>query len=141
MEDDVGDNMKNQKYIYNKIMRRLLDNLDLLGKKYVPLGWSGSQLRASSLWYVSEIPKPEGDLNRMTQESILNFLGDFSKISIPAKKAARIGQAFSSSYHYNSQDVIEVIVEDDISPKRYLFTDGIGMVSRELFENIREQFK
>jgi hypothetical protein len=84
-------------------MRRLLDNLVLIGKKYVPLGWSGSQLRASSLWYVSEIPKAEGELQVMTQESILSFLGDFNKIPIPAKKAARIGQAFSSSYHYNSQ--------------------------------------
>lgn len=97
--------MKNQRYMYYKIMRRLLDNLVLLGKKYVPLGWSGSQLRASSLWYVSEIQKAEGQLQVMTQVSILGFLGDFDKIAIPAKKAARIGQAFSSSYHFNSQEV------------------------------------
>jgi hypothetical protein len=38
----------------------------------------------------------------MTQNSILDFLGDFSKITVAAKKAARIGQALSSSYPYNS---------------------------------------
>lgn len=115
LQDDVGDNMKNQKYLYDKILRRMLDNVSLLGKKYVPLGWSGSQLRASSLWYVSEIQMEEGSLKPMNQQSILNFLGDFSKIAIPAKKAARIGQAFSSSYHYDSSDITEIIVQDDIS--------------------------
>jgi hypothetical protein len=67
LSDDVGDNMKNQRYIYSKIMRRLLDNVNLLGMQYVPLGWSGSQLRASSLWYVREVKKDEGELKAMTQ--------------------------------------------------------------------------
>jgi hypothetical protein len=61
-------------------------------------------------------------------------LGDFSKITIAAKKAARIGQAFSSSYCYNSQEVKEIIADDDVSPKKYLFTDGIGKISKELFD-------
>lgn len=86
-------------------MRRLLDNVYLLGKNYVPLGWSGSQLRASSLWFVSEINKDEGDFKQMTQQSILNFLGDFSSIAVPAKKAARIGQAFSSSYCFDASNI------------------------------------
>lgn len=38
----------------------------------------------------------------ISQASILNFLGDFKDIRVPAKKAARIGQAFSSSYFFDS---------------------------------------
>lgn len=76
----------------------------------------------------------------MTQESILRFLGDFSKIPIAAKKAARIGQAFSSSYCFDSSQIKEIIVDDDSSAKKFLFTDGIGMVSRDLFEAIQKQF-
>lgn len=53
-----------------------------------------------------------------------------------AKKAARIGQAFSSSFYFNSQDVEEVIEEDDVSTERFLFTDGIGKISAELFNEI-----
>lgn len=41
----------------------------------------------------------------MSQISILQFLGDFNHIQNAAKKAARIGQAFSSSYHYDSSGV------------------------------------
>jgi hypothetical protein len=45
----------------------------------------------------------------MTQKSILRFLGDFSKITIAAKKAARIGQAFSSSFWFNSQNINAIV--------------------------------
>lgn len=41
----------------------------------------------------------------MTRQSILKFLGNFDNIPIAAKKAARIGQALSSSYWYNSENV------------------------------------
>lgn len=77
----------------------------------------------------------------MTQQSILAFLGDFSKISIPAKKAARIGQAFSSSYCYDSSEVKDIIEKDDFSARGFPFTDGIGKISKDLFEAICEQFK
>lgn len=69
----------------------------------------------------------------MTQESILRFLGDFSKITVAAKKAARIGQAFSSSYCYNSQNIKAFIYEDDISEMGFKYTDGIGKISKDLF--------
>ncbi len=55
--DDAGENLKNKKYLYDKILRGLLDSIAIMGRSYVPLGWSGSQLRSSSLWYVSEILK------------------------------------------------------------------------------------
>ena len=51
--DDVNETMKNQKYLYNKILRKLLDKIKVMDKEYVPLGWSGSQLRGSSIWYVN----------------------------------------------------------------------------------------
>ena len=53
--DDAGENLKNKKYLYDKILRVLLDSVKIMGRSYVPLGWSGSQLRSSSLWYVSEV--------------------------------------------------------------------------------------
>lgn len=53
--DDAGENLKNKKYLYDKILRVLLDSVKIKGRSYVPLGWSGSQLRSSSLWYVSEV--------------------------------------------------------------------------------------
>jgi RNA-dependent RNA polymerase len=69
----------------------------------------------------------------MTQRSILRFLGDFSKITVAAKKAARIGQAFSSSFWFNSQSVNALVVKDDVSENGFKYTDGIGKISKDLF--------
>ncbi len=66
----------------------------------------------------------------MTQETILSFLGDFGNIKIAAKKAARIGQAFSSSFSFDASNLSYKIIKDEISNKKFLFTDGIGMISR-----------
>jgi hypothetical protein len=41
----------------------------------------------------------------MTRNKILAFLGDFEDIRIAAKKAARIGQAFSSSISFDSSNL------------------------------------
>lgn len=73
----------------------------------------------------------------MKRGQILNFLGKFEDISPPAKMAARIGQAFSSSWNAEIRNLEKVKVEmiDDISVfntkigKELLFTDGIGKIS------------
>lgn len=69
----------------------------------------------------------------MSQKSILRFLGDFSKITVAAKKAARIGQAFSSSFWFNSQNVHASVEKDDVSTNGFKFTDGIGKISKDVF--------
>jgi hypothetical protein len=67
----------------------------------------------------------------LKREQVLSFLGDFSKIDNPAKKAARIGQAFSSSWAYlcKAGEIKEKIIHDDSSYKGYLYNDGIGKIS------------
>jgi RNA-dependent RNA polymerase len=74
----------------------------------------------------------------MTRNKILAFLGDFEDIRIAAKKAARIGQAFSSSISFDSSNLPYEIKEDDKSVKGFLFTDGIGQISREAFDEVRQ---
>ena len=53
--------------------------MNILGRKYIPLGWSPSQLRAYSLWYINESNKTASG-NRITRELVLNFLGNFDSI-------------------------------------------------------------
>lgn len=136
--DDAGENLKNKKYLYDKILRVLLDSIKIMGRSYVPLGWSGSQLRNSSLWYFSEVESNEPPFFNMTQQTILSFLGDFEEIRIAAKKAARIGQAFSSSYSFDSSSLTYKVIDDNKSSKGFLFTDGIGQISREAFDEVRQ---
>lgn len=74
---------------------------------------------------------------------MLSFLGNFDKITNPAKKAARIGQAFSSSwtYHCKPNEIKEIYIADDKSSKEFLFTDGIGKISQDLLERISLKLK
>ena len=89
--DDNLDYARNMRFITDKLFRRYLDCVQIFDMKYIVLGWSASQLRASSCWLYAETP----DLR--TKDHIIRDLGNFDKITIPAKKAARIGQSFSQS--------------------------------------------
>jgi hypothetical protein len=60
-------------------------------------------------------------------EQVINSLGNFDQIKIPAKKASRIGLSFGSSIPYFKSENFDVlIVDDDLSPKGIEYTDGIG---------------
>ena len=76
----------------------------ILNRKYIPLGWSPSQLRAYSLWYIHETNETASK-KRLNREIVLSFLGNFSEIENPAKRAARIGQSFSASWTYDGSKI------------------------------------
>lgn len=109
----------------------MLNEIRVEDYHFIPLGWSPSQLRKFSLWYVHE----HGDLKR---SQILNFLGDFCKIEPFAKMAARIGQAFSSSwcYEFTTKPKVETIPDIYVEGTTMLFTDGIGKISEDLMDKI-----
>lgn len=69
----------------------------------------------------------------MNRDIIIKFLGDFDQIDVPAKKYARIGQSFSTSWSQSGKD-IKVKEIDDVESKGYLFTDGIGRISTALLK-------
>ena len=110
--DDHEGTLKNQKYITKAALKSKMLELNILGRKYIPLGWSPSQLRAYSLWYIHQTNDTSSG-RRITREQVLNFLGSFDTIENPAKRAARIGQSFSASWTYDASR-IKYIVEDDI---------------------------
>jgi hypothetical protein len=50
--DDNEGTLKNQKYITKIALKAKMLELNVLSRKYIPLGWSPSQLRSYSLWYL-----------------------------------------------------------------------------------------
>lgn len=90
----------------------------IFGRAYDPLGWSPSQLRSFSLWYFHRVggrnyeKKP---LDKLERREILQFLGEFNNIDNPAKKAARIGQSFSSSWTYVASNIKHTVIRDTYS--------------------------
>lgn len=63
-EENLTD-LKNQKYITKMLFRKEMNHINILDRKYVPLGWSPSQLRSSSLWYFHEIEEDRGTIKRL----------------------------------------------------------------------------
>ena len=52
--DESEVELKNQKYLTKRVFRNRMDKISILGREYIPLGWSPSQLRSFSLWYFHE---------------------------------------------------------------------------------------
>jgi hypothetical protein len=63
----------------------------------------------------------------------LSFLGTFDDIENPAKRAARIGQCFSSSWTFPGSRLKEIKENDIISDNGYMFTDGVGRAAKNIF--------
>lgn len=87
------------------LFRKEMNQINILDRKYIPLGWSPSQLRSSSLWYLNEIEEDRGNVKRLQRSYILSFLGNFDSIEKPARRAARIGQSFSASWTYDASKI------------------------------------
>lgn len=84
-----------QELIFHGRFKQILDgNVLIAGRAFSFLGFSHSSLRAQSCWFMAPIFR---DGNFRFPEHILKELGNFSRIRVPAKCAARIGQNFTDT--------------------------------------------
>lgn len=54
ISDDNEGTLKNQKYITKGALKTFMKKIRIVDRDYIPLGWSPSQLRSYSLWYIHE---------------------------------------------------------------------------------------
>ena len=119
--------------ILKAVENRLSGGLQIGDRHYKFLAMSNSQLRENSCWFFAE--GFEGD-SWVTAESIRAWMGDFSKEHIVAKYAARMGQCFSctstTSKMVVGEDEFDMVDDIKTSGGKYTFSDGIGMISKEV---------
>jgi hypothetical protein len=114
--------------IYERFKSVLTNGISVAGWVYNLLGFSHSSLRAHAAW----LSAPFFYQNRLhITEFIITDLGDFNKIRSPARRAARIGQAFSETpYAINLDEaMIEVSRIPDVVRNGRVFSDGVGTIS------------
>ncbi|KAH7153076.1 RNA dependent RNA polymerase-domain-containing protein [Dactylonectria macrodidyma] len=120
--------------IFQRYRDVLRHGIRVVDRHFSFLGFSHSSLRAHSVWFVapffdSTTSKPQ------TYATILSSLGDFSNIRVPAKYAARVGQAFSETPYDISltQSGIEIVDIPDVKSVdgSRVFSDGVGTISFE----------
>lgn len=126
--------VSNERILRGKFLATLDKGLDIAGEHFEFLGFSHSSLRSQSCWFMRPFVHNGGAVNA---KILISSLGDFSSIRCPAKCAARIGQTFSetqSAVHID-QGCVKTI--PDVQHGRFLFTDGCGTISPELWKTLR----
>lgn len=120
--------------MFKRVRSILSQGFHLCGRKYSFLAFSANQLRDRSAWFFAE------DKN-IGVTRIINWMGKFTNRNI-AKCAARMGQCFSSTYATVDVPIGEFDTElPDINRNRYVFSDGIGMISPDLGAEVAKRLQ
>jgi len=114
--------------IYSRFKSVLTNGIQVAGRVYKLLGFSHSSLRAHSTWLSAPFIH-EGHMQ--IPDLIITGLGHFDEIRSPARRAARIGQAFSETPYAVDLDEngIRVLEIEDVERNDRVFSDGIGTIS------------
>lgn len=137
-DDDFGQVMSaidlNER-IHHRIYEVLLRGIKVAGKKYEFLAFSSSQLREHQCWFFASDEHGEN-----TAEKIRNWMGQFDGIPSVAKRAARMGQCFSTTMLVSTLRECRIIQIRDIEQNGFNFTDGVGKISGDLLHQAKERF-
>nr|GAT49769.1 predicted protein [Mycena chlorophos] len=129
-------------FTHQRVGTVLKQGLVVAGRRFEYLAYSQSALKEHAVWFVRPFRR---EATLVNAASIIKSLGRFDKLSFdptlircPARYAARISQAFTSTSS-TTVEVEEIIHEQDISTGTYHFTDGVGTMSLELATDIWKQ--
>ena len=113
------------------IAKLLKTGIVINGIQYHFFGHSNSQLKSRSCYMYAG---SQEEVAKKVEE-----LGDFSKLKTVGKKAKRIGLLFSSADVAFDLDPQRCEDIDDIVRDDYTFTDGCGLIARQLARSIAQR--
>lgn len=122
--------------LYDRVGGILKGGFELAGRTFEFLAYSTSALREHAVWFMNPFRR-DGCL--ITSDFIRNSLGEFKGTKLlksPSKYAARLAQAFTAtdpSVEIRREEWEEV---PDLGQEPYLFTDGVGTISKSLGDRI-----
>lgn len=121
------------------VAKFLQEGIQVGDRKFVFLATSCSQLRDHGVWLYAT------DARGRSAQSIRRWMGDFSDIPNVAKKMARMGQCFSSTEESvkvplgggKREEIADIVGgKHPRSGRPFIFSDGIGMISKQLLEKV-----
>lgn len=143
-----------RQFLHERVGTLLKQGFEIGDRQFEFLAYSNSSLREHTVWFMSPFVHPE--YGNVTSDSIRSEIGDFWDVKEedyvgrdaqfykkdlalqrqPAKLAARISLAFTSSrpsvtIHRSQWEIVP-----DLGKDPYLFTDGIGTISEKLADDI-----
>lgn len=120
--NSIADNTMDD--VFSRIKRVLMNGIVIGDRRYEFLAFGNSQLREHGAYFFAPLPN-------LSAANIRAWMGDFKDIRNVARNAARLGQCFSTTRAVIGcpAHVVEV---DDIERNGYVFSDGVGMISKFL---------
>ena len=122
--------------LVKRVKEKLGQGIVIGSRRYEFLAMSNSQLREHCCWFFASDGTTSAD-------DIRRWMGDFNDIKIVAKYAARMGQSFSSTITSSSLEVgpaeLEEIPDIKDDSGKFVFSDGIGTISREVRDLDKER--
>ncbi|KAH9484125.1 putative RNA-dependent RNA polymerase 2 [Psilocybe cubensis] len=124
-------------FLISRVGGILKQGFELAGRRFEFLAYSSSALREHAVWFMNPFYHPQRGMvdAHFIRESLGNFAGT-ELFKQPSKYAARLAQAFTATDP--SVDILRHEWDEmpDIGEKPYLFTDGVGTISRALGDRI-----
>ncbi|KAJ6490593.1 RNA dependent RNA polymerase-domain-containing protein [Mycena vitilis] len=134
-------------FVQERVGGILKKGLVLGGREFEFLAYSTSALRGHAVWFMSPFKDDSGF--PITSEVVRKDVGDFAGTSLlkcPSKYAARLAQAFTATDpsvkigRDQWQEVDDLVVpgheKDKKLHSKYVYTDGVGTISRKLGDMI-----
>ncbi|KAJ6618813.1 RNA dependent RNA polymerase-domain-containing protein [Mycena sp. CBHHK59/15] len=134
-------------FVHERVGGILKNGLVLGGREFEFLAYSTSALRGHAVWFMH--PFKDDDGSWVTSEIIRKDVGDFAGTQLlkcPSKYAARLAQAFTATdpsvkiSRQQWEEVPDLVVpgheDDEKLHSKYVYTDGVGTISRELADMI-----
>ena len=114
------------------------------GRHFEFLAYSQSSLKEHAVWFVNPFQETHGSLTRRVDaKSIIEGIGSFQNLSYdktlircPARYAARLSQAFTTTDASVEVEAEGIFVSEDIKRNNSNFTDGVGRISPALADDI-----
>lgn len=124
-------------FIRRRVRNLLVEGITIAGRHFRFLAYSQSALKEHAVWFVKEFTDSSGI--RINASTIIAGLGNFDVvydpqlIYCPARYAARISQAFTSTDASVSVEADEILILEDVKDSNgRSFMDGVGTISSEL---------
>jgi RNA-dependent RNA polymerase len=114
--------------VFTRVYRVLAQGIRMGKWHWNFLAFGNSQIRENGAFFFCQ---PEGahDNSAVTCDSIRQWMGNFSHISVVAKLAARLGQCFSTTRLLTCISSPKIVKIAEVERNQFCFTDGVGKIS------------
>jgi hypothetical protein len=131
---NMSQNFSDMKEIYENMFRLLCNGIDFYERRFMFVAMSASQMREHGCWMYAASDR------YTTVSAIREWMGDFKSIRCIGKYTARLGQSLSCSIETIQTDDFKVVEDIKTRNNEYIFTDGIGQISKVKADEICKKY-